>query len=76
VLSTSFAVTREGWETFGPIRGRLYGDVALGQYFQDHGLTSVYPVMPRVKDVGMLHPEGFSVVQQGSPTFGSGRTRF
>jgi hypothetical protein len=65
VAPTCFAMTREAWITFGPIRGQTCGDIALNEFFKKHELRCVFPVMPRVKDIGMLHPDGFSVAVHG-----------
>ena len=38
----------------------------LGEHFRNNALKSVYPIVPRVKDIGMLHPDGHSVTVLGA----------
>ncbi|MGI9253794.1 MAG: hypothetical protein ACR2J8_08605 [Thermomicrobiales bacterium] len=65
VPSTSFAVRREDWERFGELRGRMVGDIELGQHFQRSGLWCAQPVVPRMRDIGMVHPLGHTALHHG-----------
>jgi hypothetical protein len=61
VPSTCFATTQANWRKFGPTRGQPLGDVDLNALCVTEGKTCVFPIIPRVKDVGMLHELGYSV---------------
>lgn len=61
VPSTSFATTRMKWKLFGAIRGGPVGDVELCKVCAEQGKSCVFPILPRINDVGMLHPDGYSV---------------
>jgi hypothetical protein len=65
VPSNCFAVDRAGWQEFGQIRDHAHGDVLLGHYFRDNGLACAEPVVPRMADIGMTHPLGYSVAHHG-----------
>jgi len=59
--STCFFTTREKWALFGPTRGAPRGDEDVCEMCKKDGLYCVFPVVARVKDVGMLHADGYSV---------------
>ena len=59
--STCFATSREKWMIFGSTRGQPLGDVDVCQRCAAEDRHGIFPVVPRVKDVGMLHDDGFSV---------------
>jgi len=61
VPSACFATTRLWWAEFGATRGEPRGDVLLCERTKDEGRGCVFPIVPRAKDVGMLHDYGFSV---------------
>jgi tetratricopeptide (TPR) repeat protein len=61
VPSACFATTRRWWTEFGATRGEPRGDVLLCQRTKEEGRGCVFPIVPRAKDVGMLHDYGFSV---------------
>jgi len=61
VPSTCFATTREKWRSFGALRGQPQGDEDVCKLCKDEGLFAVFPIVARVKDVGMLHADGYSV---------------
>jgi len=61
VPSTIFATTKTRWREFGETRGQPCGDVEVNKRCQAEGKGSIYPVVPRAKDVGMLHDLGHSV---------------
>ena len=61
IPSTCFATTREKWAQFGQTRGQPLGDVDLCNRCQEEDRYAIFPVVPRVKDVGMLHDNGYSV---------------
>ena len=60
--STCFATTIEKWKEFGYTRGQPLGDVDVCNRCAIEGRYGIFPVVPRVKDVGMLHENGFSVL--------------
>ncbi len=62
IPSTCFATTRERWVEFGATRGQPLGDVDLCKRCEVENRYGIFPIVPRVKDVGMLHDEGFSVL--------------
>ena len=61
VPSACFATTYSCWAEFGTTRGAARGDVLLCQRTKDEKRGCVFPIVPRAKDVGMLHDNGFSV---------------
>jgi tetratricopeptide (TPR) repeat protein len=62
VPSTCFASTRSKWLQFSATRGQPNGDVDLCERCKAEGKRCIFPVVARVKDVGMLHPDGYSVM--------------
>lgn len=62
VPSTCFATTEAHWRRIGPVRGQDCGDVKLCTLCQEEDGWCVFPVVPRAKDVGMLHDSGHSVL--------------
>jgi hypothetical protein len=60
--STCFATTAKKWEEFGDTRGQSLGDVDVCSRCASEGRYGIFPVVPRVKDIGMLHENGFSVL--------------
>ncbi len=62
IPSTCFATTAEKWQQFGQTRGEPIGDVTVCKRCADEGRYGIFPVVPRVKDVGMLHEHGYSVL--------------
>jgi hypothetical protein len=61
VPSTCFATSRKKWKLFGTVRGGPVGDVELCKLCAEQGKFCVFPILPRINDVGMLHPDGYSV---------------
>jgi hypothetical protein len=61
VPSTCFATTREKWHEFGHTRGQPLGDGDVCERCQKEDRYTIFPVVARVKDVGMLHDNGYSV---------------
>ena len=61
IPSTCFATTREKWAEFGQTRGQPLGDGDVCKRCQEEERYAIFPVVPRVKDVGMLHDNGYSV---------------
>lgn len=61
VPSTCFATNRRKWREFGATRGQPVGDVDVCDRCRDEQKFTLFPVVPRVSDVGMLHPDGHSV---------------
>jgi hypothetical protein len=60
--STCFATTRAKWAEFGATRGLIRGDCFVNERCKAEDKHTIFPVVPRVKDVGMLHENGFSVM--------------
>jgi hypothetical protein len=65
IPSTCFATTREKWAEFGVSRGQPLGDVDVCKRCHDEHKRAVFPIVPRVRDIGMLHEDGFSVMIKG-----------
>ena len=61
VPSTTFAVDRRKWAEIANVRGLDRGDVLLCELCAKEQLHCLFPVVPRVKDIGMLHVNGYSV---------------
>jgi len=61
VPSSCFATTSRWWAEFGALRGEPRGDVLLCERTKGEARGCVFPIVPRAKDVGMLHDYGFSV---------------
>jgi hypothetical protein len=66
IPSSCFATTREKWEVFGAIRGQPRGDEDVCDFCKSEHKTCVFPIVGRVKDVGMLHVDGYSVILHGA----------
>jgi hypothetical protein len=66
IPSTCFATTRAKWKLFGDVRGRTVGDVALCELCAEKRKFGMFPLLPRVKDIGMLHPDGHSMRIHGA----------
>ena len=47
---------------FSVTRGQPVGDVVLCERCRKEGKKCLFPVVARVKDTGMLHPDGYSVL--------------
>lgn len=60
--STCFATTREKWAEFGETRGHPNGDRDVNTRCKEEGRYSLWPVVARVSDNGMHHPNGFSML--------------
>jgi hypothetical protein len=61
IPSTCFATNRQKWTQISATRGQTNGDVELCHRCRTEGKKCLFPVVARVKDVGMLHPDGYSV---------------
>lgn len=61
VPSTTFAVDRAKWAQIADVRGLDRGDVLLCELCEKDQLHCLFPIVPRVKDIGMLHVNGYSV---------------
>ena len=62
VPSTCFATTSEKWKEFSVTRGQPLGDVDVCKRCEKEDKYCIFPIVPRVKDIGMLHPDGYSVL--------------
>lgn len=65
--STCFATNRQKWSEFGATRGHPNGDRDVNIRCKEEGRFSLWPVVARVSDNGMHHPNGFSVLVHKSP---------
>jgi hypothetical protein len=63
--STCFATNRSKWLSFREIRGGKTGARDLAFFCKEHGIGAIFPVIARAVDVGMLHPDGYSVATRG-----------
>lgn len=66
VPSTCFAVNRESWALIGKTRGQPRGDEDVCALIKEQNLLCIFPIVARVSDLGMLHPNGFSVSIHGA----------
>lgn len=66
VPSTCFAVNRDKWAIFGETRGRQIGANEVNDLCKAQDYKAVFPIVARVKDTGMLHPDGYSVRIHGA----------
>jgi hypothetical protein len=66
IPSSCFATTDKKWAEFGVTRGQPLGDVDLCNRCADEQKRAVFPIIPRVRDIGMLHKDGFSVTIKGA----------
>jgi hypothetical protein len=66
VPSTCFFTTKTKWDIFGSLRGQPRGDEDVCELCREQDLFCVFPVVARVKDVGMLHDKGHSVRTHGA----------
>jgi len=62
VPSTCFATTRDKWREFGQTRGQAMGDEDVCKRCLAEEKFCLFPVVPRVRDIGMLHDLGYSVM--------------
>jgi tetratricopeptide (TPR) repeat protein len=65
VPSTCFATNSSTWAACGSTRGLPRGDVHLTSLLRSHKKRTVFPAVPFVRDVGMLHESGYSVTLHG-----------
>lgn len=61
VPSSCFATSRRKWMQFAATRGAINGDVEVCHRCEAEQKKCLFPVVARVKDTGMLHPDGYSV---------------
>lgn len=62
IPSSCFGTSAEKWRQFSMTRGDVRGDVEVCRRCRDENKICIFPVVPRVKDDGMLHDDGFSVL--------------
>jgi len=62
IPSTCFATTSQKWADFGATRGLPRGDAEVCTRCRAENKYAIFPVVPRVKDTGMIHDLGFSVM--------------
>lgn len=65
VNSTQFSLTKEVWNHYGEVRGRKMGAIEFGELCIAKGGHSIYPIIARVKDVGMEATDGYSFYHHG-----------
>ena len=61
IPSSCFATSRSRWSEFGSTRGQPRGDFEVIRRCKQEGRRCAFPLVPRAKDVGMLHDFGYSV---------------
>lgn len=76
VPSTCFATNRQKWVQFSATRGQPNGDVDLCQRCREEAKKCLFPIVARVKDVGMLHPDGYSVMIHSKENVASVKTSY
>jgi hypothetical protein len=62
VPSTCFATNAAKWKEFGATRGQREGANDVCKRCAAEKKFSLFPIVPRVTDTGMLHPDGYSVL--------------
>lgn len=65
VPSTQFLISRKIWKKYGEIRGDKKGARKFGEACKKTGGYSIYPIIPRVKDIGMTLKDGYSTYYKG-----------
>lgn len=65
VPSTCFITTRKIWEKTRNVRSFPHGPESLNAYLRRLGRKTLSPVVPRARDIGMLHDLGYSVAMLG-----------
>lgn len=61
VPSTCFITTSQVWREVSNIRGFVRGPESLSKYTSSLGKKTLFPLIPRASDIGMLHALGYSV---------------
>ncbi|WP_296713260.1 hypothetical protein [Rhodoblastus sp.] len=62
VPSTCFATNATKWKEFGATRGQREGANDVCKRCAAENKFCLFPIVPRVTDTGMLHPDGYSVL--------------
>lgn len=65
VPSTCFMTRSKIWEQFSKIRSFPKGPESLNKFYKSKLGRTLFPIVPRVKDIGMLHELGYSVATLG-----------
>jgi hypothetical protein len=65
VPSTCFITTKEVWEQTKSVRSFPHGPESLNKFLTHLGKKTLSPVVPRARDIGMLHELGYSVAMLG-----------
>lgn len=60
VNSTNFMISKEKWNSYGTFRGKKMGAIEFGEECKKNDGFSVYPIIPRVVDIGMVAADGYS----------------
>ena len=76
VPSTCFATTREKWAEFGQTRGQPLGASDVSQRCLAEGRVTIIPFVARVKDTGMLHERGYSVLHHTALAIADGKNTY
>jgi FkbM family methyltransferase len=61
IPSSSFATSGRRWAEFGETRGQPLGDEDVCERCRNENRYCLFPIVPRAKDIGMLHDLGYSV---------------
>lgn len=65
VPSTCFATIAEHWRQCSNFRGLPRGDHNISAFMESRGGRTIFPAVPYVRDVGMHHKNGYSVMVLG-----------
>lgn len=65
VPSTCFITTKEIWSKCSSIRGSIRGPESLNSWLREMGKKTIFPIVPRGCDVGMMDDNGYSVAMLG-----------
>jgi hypothetical protein len=76
IPSTCFGTTASKWKEFSETRGQPLGDEDVCKRCASEKKICLFPVVPRVADRGMLHPDGYSVLIHSASGVSSIKTTY
>ena len=66
LTSSIFSTTKEIWNKNTTMyRGQINGETVLNKEIKKNNWEVIFPIVPRAKDIGMLHEDGWSVSWHG-----------
>lgn len=65
VPSTCFITLSSLWDRYKSLRSFPKGPESLNKYFESINGKTVFPIVPRVSDIGMEHEDGYSTLNLG-----------